>query len=1530
MSVVEDFLASPTLEKLSSLVYKRQWKALAEHYGLSAPNSLRLNEMRELVLTHLSEDGVVEGCEQLLETTVSPPNDRQLVDLEIVRTQLEVEKSKERTSIRNLEISSSFCYKTAITLLPQFREAEPDEFFFLFEKLAQLHSWPTAQWSLLLAKALTGRAQDVYTTLSLDQARNYQEVKAAVLDAYRQVPEAYRVQFRNCRKADTQTYVEHAQRKSRLLARWLRSLQVGEDFQKFFDLVVYEEVRQAMPYQLRVHIDQLRIQSLTEAISAADTYVSSQQAHPPPRNNPPRSPPSSFPPHRSANPQVFSAGSTQSPRTPAPSASRPGNTHFTGERANSSPVSPTRFCRYCKSNTHLISECPELARKNRARTQFNSPRPVSFVCRPSYRVNSPSPVANVLDSVHPNLKPFVSHGTVCIESSDKPPQEIAILRDTGASLSLIRKKHVPQYEQALTGESVLIRGIMGDGLIPLIRLSLQSGLVSGDVTVGVVDELPVPAIALLLGNDLAGGITIPAPIMTAQPLPSNNTSELEKEIPALFPACAVTRSMTTAAEPPSLGPPEPFDPIPDNVQIRHLFSPTPTSADGVTPPESCPDIISPPSVDLTDVINRPKLLLEQHNDPEVKKLATEAISKAESKNLTHAFYLESGILMRKFSPKDATVDQEWRSSHQVVVPSPLRQTILQFAHEGMGGHLGIRKTRDRILDHFWWPKLQHDVSTFCNSCSACQLSGKSNLVVPPAPLQPIPVVNEPFSKLVIDIVGPLPKTKQGNQYLLTVVDVATRYPEAFPLRKMNAKSLLKPLTSLFTRVGLPTHIHSDQGTNFTGTLLRSVLDSLGVTQIFGTAYHPQSQGLVERFHRTFKDLLTAWCLQHGTEWDEAVDILLFAIRDAPSESLGYSPFQLIFGHKPRGPLRALKECMLTSLPEDNLSPSLHVSKLQSRLKQALSHAHKNLKVSQEKMKTQYDSKRKAKVREFKVGESVLLLLPTYHFPFEARLCGPYTILEQDGPVNYVVSTPDRRKSKQKVHVNLMRKYSPRSVNPITAVCDGVIHPSEDPEVPLDYFHGNEGSLTNSEVLSNPLLATSHLTSPQQEDLALLLQEYSSLFGDTPSQCPLLCHDVNVKDASPVRQPPYRLNQEKRDFLQQEIQRLRDQGLIEPSLSPWASPVVMVPKPDGTLRLCIDYRRVNAVTEPDCHPLPRIDDIIDEVGRAAFVSTLDLTQGYYQVPLSERARPISAFITPDGLWQWRVMPFGLRNAPATFQRLMAHLIRDLNGVRCYLDDIVVFSDSWEQHLERLKSLFSTLAAANLTVNLKKSTFGSSSVTFLGHQVGHGKVAPRDAKVTAIRDFPVPQDKKGVMRYLGLCGYYRRFCRNFSTLAEPLTNLLKARSEFVWSEECQNAFVALKRILVSQPVLHAPNLEKPFTLQVDASDVAAGAVLLQKGEDDSTLFPVGYFSVKFKSYQKNYSVIEKETLALVLALEHFKVYVQSSQIVDVHTDHNPLTFLAKLKNKNQRLLRWSLILQQYNLQVSHIKGSQNIIADALSRP
>ncbi|CAM5143851.1 unnamed protein product [Natator depressus] len=283
------------------------------------------------------------------------------------------------------------------------------------------------------------------------------------------------------------------------------------------------------------------------------------------------------------------------------------------------------------------------------------------------------------------------------------------------------------------------------------------------------------------------------------------------------------------------------------------------------------------------------------------------------------------------------------------------------------------------------------------------------------------------------------------------------------------------------------------------------------------------------------------------------------------------------------------------------------------------------------------------------------------------------------------------------------------------------------------------------------------------------------------------------------------------------------GVIQPSASPWASPMVLVPKKDWSVRFCVDYRKLNAITVSDAYPMPRPDELLDKLGGARYLTTMDLTKGYWQVPLDADAWLKSAFITPLGLYEFLTLPFGLKGAPATFQHLVDQLLRGMESfAKAYIDDICVFSQTWEDHMSQVRQVLDRLQGPGLTVKAEKCKVGMAEVSYLGHRVGSGRLKPEPAKVEVIRDWPAPHTKKQVQAFIGLAGYYRRFVPRFSTTASPITELCKKGKpdKVVRTEQCQEAFQALKEALVSGPVLANPDFDKPFMVFTDASDTGLG--------------------------------------------------------------------------------------------------------------
>ncbi|KAK3889412.1 hypothetical protein Pcinc_006591 [Petrolisthes cinctipes] len=456
----------------------------------------------------------------------------------------------------------------------------------------------------------------------------------------------------------------------------------------------------------------------------------------------------------------------------------------------------------------------------------------------------------------------------------------------------------------------------------------------------------------------------------------------------------------------------------------------------------------------------------------------------------------------------------------------------------------------------------------------------------------------------------------------------------------------------------------------------------------------------------------------------------------------------------------------------------------------------------------------------------------------------------------------------------------------------------------------------------------------KEELLQLLQGYRkaiALAGEPLGSTDLTSHVIKLKrEAQPSYIKSYRLPHSQRQIVDDTVKDMLKQKVIEPSTSPWSSPIFLVPKKDGTYRPVIDYRRVNQQTVPDKYPMPHLNDLLQAIGEGNKVfSTLDLLSGYWQVPVHERSRDITAFSTHQGHYQFRRMPFGLCNAPTTFQRLVNNVLAGLIGkdALVYLDDIIIFSKDVPTHLEKLRKVLERLASAGLKLKLSKCEFLKQKIKYLGHEVDESGIHVNQDKIKAILKFPTPTKADHVRSFLGLAGYYRSFVYQFSSKAAPLIKLLKQTNKFEWGQPQEEAFSILKEALTQPPVLAFPDFKKPFILHTDASGVGLGAVLAQEDEGGK-LKPIGYASKALNDTEKKYSVTHQEAYAIVWALKHFRPIIFGYSIT-VCTDHRPCLELFKGKNMTGKLARWHLTILEFNPTFNFVPGKINVVADALSR-
>ncbi|XP_069162585.1 uncharacterized protein [Procambarus clarkii] len=540
--------------------------------------------------------------------------------------------------------------------------------------------------------------------------------------------------------------------------------------------------------------------------------------------------------------------------------------------------------------------------------------------------------------------------------------------------------------------------------------------------------------------------------------------------------------------------------------------------------------------------------LQKEEFPELVREAEGDLAGSESP--TH-FFVEKGVLMRQWRPvREEAGDDMLRVRRQVGVPVQHRGTVLKLAHSvDPAGHLGVNKTLSRLREYFYWPGMDADVRRICKTCFPCQRAGKNVPAIPKAPLVPVPAFGQAFERLIIEVVGPLPRTRKGNNYLLTIMCASTRFPEAIPVQKVTSRCVM---------------------------------------------------GHLQRFF--------AWI---ASVWARSKE----PITDAEGAVDG-------------------KE----DISDSGRTQVCHIN----RLKLYFPEEQENARVKG--------------VTQSQEGKLVLCM-----------------------EMNQVLPAEERK----------------------WARADGT-------------------RLSNTESLTHLEDRVRHLDKGKRRELVTLIRRNKSLFTDVPRRHKSVVHEVDVCGGNPIKQSAYRVSPKKRKIMRQEVEYLLANDLAEPSNCEWSSLCVLVKKSDGSYRFCTDYRKVNAITVSDSHPLPRIGDCVDQVGNARFVTKVDLLKGYYQIPLSPSARRISAFATPDGLYQYKVLPFGMKNSRSCFQRMMNAVLRGMEGCAVYIDDIVVYADSWKQHMNRLTELFQRLEEANLTVNLTKSEFGKARLEYLGFAVGQGEV------------------------------------------------------------------------------------------------------------------------------------------------------------------------------------------------------------------
>ena len=970
------------------------------------------------------------------------------------------------------------------------------------------------------------------------------------------------------------------------------------------------------------------------------------------------------------------------------------------------------------------------------------------------------------------------------------------------------------------------------------------------------------------------------------------------------------------------------DTVPADVNITDQEdSRNPISTENMTNEQSnFFDIENPDGGQDERVADIDKLADEQRKCPELKPFFEMA------KHDKNKFYIKDGLLYHHETLMGHRVNQ-------LCLPACRVPIVLRMGHDApFAGHMAAKATKSRIRLNFWFPKMDDKIKDYCSSCGVCQMRTPVK-VADRVPITPIPRGDElPFTHLMMDCIGPiLPDSdpaiaKPEFNYAIVIVDKFSRWPMAYPLRSMNARAVCDALLQVFMTFSIPKVISSDCGSNFTSKLTQEFLKRLGCSPRFNTPGHPEASGLVERCNQSLKAMIYKLAQSDPRGWHKLLPFVLWSLREKPSSTTHISPYTLVYGTLPKGPLSVLKECWAgeRELPFNiGKSPEEYLQTLKENLELAKTYAEYYSDIEQKRYADQYNLR--STDRRYSVGDKVIVLAPDLGgAKLYSRWQGPGTVVEVKSPYSYIVEVDGKRRH---VHANKIRGYKERIADAIVNNCSVIFEKDQD-FGSVEVVENPDASKTNlpSSILDPGKI--SHLTETQKEQLLNLFDKFSEVFSDKPGFCPAAEHEIRISsDFKPRRLRAYKIPELLKPEVDRQIKEMLDLGIIVPSNSEMASPVVCVLKgPNGQngVRLAIDYRHVNKFSAGDSFPTPDISDVLQKVGRAKYISCFDAKSGYWQIPVKKECRWLTAFVCDSGLFEFQRMPFGLKSSGNTFMRCMSKVLHPIRSfTETFVDDMAVLSMTWPEHMEHLEKFLKTIKDSGLTLNLKKCSLGQGKVPFLGHVVGSGKIEPDPVKIATVSSLQPPTTKKEVRRLIGFFSYFRNFIPSLADTARVITDLTqKSVSNTVpWRSEHQNALDKLKSDLCNATALSVIDYTKDFGLLVDASATAVGCCLIQWDDQDHEK-PIAFASLKLSPTQTRWSTIEREAFAVIWSLRRFRSWIFLSKII-VFSDHNPLSFLTEAAPKSAKLARWALALQEFNIDFRYRAGRRNAAADFLSR-
>ena len=1433
--------------------------------------------------------------------------------------------------------------------IPPFDDAKEqiDAYIHRFERYADAQKWDKSTWATSLSALLKGEALNVYYRLPAEDYDNYDAIKTALLKRYQLTEQGFKEKFRKAYPEHGESFTQFITRIDMYFQRWIELSGIEKDFDQLRDLLLREQALNVASKDLKVFLQERKPKNAKEMGTLAEQYLEV---------------------HGKLYDMWHTQNKSQTSGSHQPKKDNKDNKTDQTKSGNKSEGKSSTYdedklkknCFICHRQGHYAKDCKFKKKKDRPEDMTAMQAMVKESDMVTLENGWQVPVmvkdgVRYIKTKEGEMKCALSLNQHCVPQVVGKLEGygmVSVVRDTGCTGVIVKKDLCS--DECFTGAKGSCTMVDGSVTVaPFVVIDLDTPFFKGRVKAMAMDS---PIFDVIIGN-IVGARDASNPDPFWRPVISTKDDHAEGEIESAENENQLSQSRKAEGFDDSSqsgqtdkmsvrsdgihsdnGENQLSDEFVSNDKVgckntlydddatsKEVHSDNVVSASVITRSRAKARGLKPLIVAQPDLVkvDKKQLVDLQRQDQSLCKVRTLVDNPVEKNRCWQERYLyDDDVLYREHTSSEKTGR---RVTNQLVLPKLLREGVIEVAHDSiLGGHLGTQKTLDRVLSNFYWPGINGDVKRFCASCDKCQRTtprGRTSRV----PLGSTPMIDEPFARVAIDLVGPLPVSNNGYRYILTLIDYATRYPEAIALKKIETTDVAEALISIFSRVGLPREILHDQGTQFTGGLMTEIARLLSIKKLTTTPYHAMANGLVEKWNGTLKLMLKRMCEERPKDWDRYLPALLFAYREVPQDSLGFSPFEMLYGRSVRGPMMLLREIWAGCDVQDEVrSTYQYVLELRDRLEETCILAQEALRKSKIRQKFYYD--KKARNRSFKAGDQVLLLLPTDNNKLIMHWKGPFTVLDRVAHNDYRI---DINGKSRVFHANMLKLYICRNVETtedsmISAQAVVTMQEEDEEQCSRDMMF----CPTNSTETWKDGQVNEKLGDDKKEEVWNLIKNYSSVFTDCPGKTDLLeCH-IDVFDDVPVRQRPYPVPFAIRESMKAEVENMEKLGVIEESQSDYCSPSVIVRKPDGSHRYCIDFRKLNALTVLDSEPIPNQEAIIAKLGKCKFFTKFDLSKGFWQIPIATEHRHRTAFATERGLRQFVTMPFGLVNASSVFCRMMRKLLDGINHAESYIDDLVIYTDSWEQHLAVLQEVLDRLKLHNLTARPSKCFIGFQEINFLGQNVGQGIVKPQEVKINKILNVQRPQTKKELRSYIGMISYHRKFIQSFADQAKPLTDMLgKGQpSKLKWSYAAEKSFQFFRQALSKPPVLQLPDMDKDMVLAVDSSGTGIGGVLMQ--EHEGMLRPVMYISRKLKPAETRYSAIERECLALVWAVKTLHPFLYGKDFV-LLSDHQPLMYLNSSKMNNSRVMRWALDLQVYRFTVKVIKGVDNCTADYLSR-